>query len=163
MPPVVVYGTEAEVRGSLTLAGAAAPAGTAAAVSRRRVDEADFVPVETVTTDAAGRFVRKPEPRGEHDLPDRLRRRRHVDAPAASEIERPRAAALTTRFPKSFWLGDDGRFRGRVAPAHPGAKVTIERKVDGRLAGLRHGHAQRRVALHDALEADQPGLQVLPA
>jgi lipoprotein-anchoring transpeptidase ErfK/SrfK len=130
VPPVVVYGSETELRGSLVLGGLAAPAGTAAAVSRRRVDEADFVPADTVTTDATGRFVWTPGPA----VNTTYRVAYAGDgtyAPAVAEIEvrvRPR---IMTRFPKSFWLGDAVTLRGQVAPAHPGAQVTIERKVSG--------------------------------
>ncbi len=103
----------------LALAAAGvAPSLAAAAVSRRRVDEADFVPVETVTTDAAGRFVWKAGPavnttyRIAYAGDDTYAR-------AVSEIEVRVRPKLTTRFPKSFWLGDAVRLRGRVAPHTP--------------------------------------------
>lgn len=130
VPPVVVYGSDTELRGLLTLGGVAAPAGTALAVSRRRVDETDFVPVESLLTDAAGRCLWTPGPA----VNTTYRVAYAGDgtyAPATADLEvrvRPR---ITTSFPKSFWLGDAVTLRGRVAPAHPGAQVTIERKVSG--------------------------------
>ena len=41
---------------------------------------------------------------------------------------RPR---LTTQFPTSFWLGGSVVLRGRVAPAHPGETVDIDRRISG--------------------------------
>jgi len=130
VPPVVVYGADTELHGLLTMAGAPAPAGTAAVVYRRRVDETEFVFADPLVTDAAGRFVWKPGP-----AVNTTYRVVYVGdltyAPASAELEvrvRPR---ITTRFPKSFWLGDAVTLRGRVRPAHPGAQVTIERKSSG--------------------------------
>lgn len=130
VPPVVVYGADTELRGVLTLSGAPAPAGTAVAVSRCRVGETDFVPVESLITGATGGFVSTPAPA----VNTTYRVAYAGDAsyaPASAELEvrvRPR---ITTRFPKSLWLGDAISLRGRVAPAHPGAQVTVERKISG--------------------------------
>jgi len=130
VPPVVVYGSDTELRGVLTLGGAPAPAGTAVAVSRRRVGETDFVPVESLITGATGGFVSTATPA----VNTTYRVAYAGDAshaPASDELEvrvRPR---ITTRFPKSLWRGDAVSLRGRVAPAHPGAQVTVERKISG--------------------------------
>jgi lipoprotein-anchoring transpeptidase ErfK/SrfK len=53
-------------------------------------------------------------------------------AAAAVELQvlvRPR---VSVRFPTGLWLGETGRIRGSVAPAHPaGTTVLIEHRVDG--------------------------------
>jgi len=130
VPPVVVYGAAAELRGALTLAGALAPADTPVDVNRREAGEAGFVEDGVAATDAAGRFVWTPGP-AVNTTYRCTYAGDETHAPAAVEIEvrvRPR---ITTRFPKSFWLGDTVKLRGRVAPGHPGSQVTIERKASG--------------------------------
>ncbi len=52
-------------------------------------------------------------------------------APASAELRVEVRPRVTTSFPVSLWLGETKRLTGAVAPAHPGATVLIERRLDG--------------------------------
>jgi lipoprotein-anchoring transpeptidase ErfK/SrfK len=51
-------------------------------------------------------------------------------APAGAALSEAQPPQVTTAFPRSLWLGASVTLRGSVAPAHPGAAVTIERRVE---------------------------------
>ena len=171
VPPVVVYGTEAEVRGVLMLGDVAAPAGTAAAVSRRRVDEADFTVVDTVTTDAAGRFARPPGPAWRQRRTGSPTPATTRTAPATSDRDRrsrvrPKLSSRRAVHEVVQGLGDAVRLaRPRRRPPTRARTVTIERKVSAASGGT-SAHVPpsrtKSTLLERAGSRPRPGYLALP-
>jgi len=100
-------------------------AGATMQLSRKAAGESDFRPVGTLVTDALGAIAYRAAPR----VTTTYRADFPGDAewlPASAEVTvmvRPRVRLFA---PETVYRGDRARLTVQVAPAHPGASVTIE-------------------------------------
>ena len=111
--------------GATVLAARLGIAGATMQLSRKAAGESDFRPVGTLVTDALGAIAYRAAPR----VTTTYRADFPGDAewlPASAEVTvmvRPRVRLFA---PETVYRGDRARLTVQVAPAHPGASVTIE-------------------------------------
>jgi lipoprotein-anchoring transpeptidase ErfK/SrfK len=126
-PRAVVYHGSAVISGTISVPNAVL------SVLARRPSEPDFSeysprPSITAGPDGAFSFSVSPSVNTDYRLVFAGDDAHDAAATDVSLRVRPR---VTTSFPVSLWLGGSVVLRGAVAPAHPGAIVSIERRVDG--------------------------------
>ena len=120
-PGVVVYPGTAVVAGSISVSGAGV------SLFARPAGAADWSPAG-IATAAAGVFRFSFTPSVTTDLRvEYLGDAEH--APASLDLRLVLKPRVTTAFPREPWLGRAVRLSGAVAPALPGAAVSIERRV----------------------------------
>ena len=126
-PQAVVYPGSAMISGTISVPNAALR------VLARGPDETvftDYPPRPSITADLYGAFSFSASPSVNTDYRLVFAGDDAHDAAAADVSLRVRPR-VTTSFPASLWLGGSVVLRGAVAPDHPGATVSIERRVDG--------------------------------
>jgi hypothetical protein len=118
------YGSEVRLTARASLPG------VPLLIERRLAGEAGFTALPAGSLDLLGRFVRFLKPPATATY--RVTTPETADLAATSaEVTLSLRPRLRLTTPAAIWKGQRIVFRGRVAPAHPGATVTIQRKVDG--------------------------------
>jgi lipoprotein-anchoring transpeptidase ErfK/SrfK len=123
-PQAVVYPGSAVISGSIAVPSAAL------SLYARPAGAADWTPAGSTTAGPDGVFDLEVAPAVTTDY----RVAFSGDgghAAAAADVTVRVAPRLTTRLPRDLWLGDSVSLRGAVAPAHPGATVTIDLRAGG--------------------------------
>jgi lipoprotein-anchoring transpeptidase ErfK/SrfK len=123
-PQAVVYHGSAVISGTISVQNAAVD------LLARRPGETDYTLLSSTTADPGGAFSFSVSPSVNTDYRVAYAGDDAHDAAAADVSLRVRPR-VTTSFPASLWLGGSVVLRGDVVPAHPGASVSIERRVDG--------------------------------
>ncbi len=115
---------------SVTLKGSIVPAGAAVALEAKAVTAGDFSPLADLTAGTTGRFNITVQPAATTTYRAAFGDDQHYLAAGATVDVRVRPK-LTFTTPPGFWLGQTRTFKGTVAPAQPGATVTIQRYRGG--------------------------------
>jgi lipoprotein-anchoring transpeptidase ErfK/SrfK len=123
-PRVVVYHGSAVISGTISVPSAALD------LLARRPGETDFTLRTSTIAGAAGAFSFSASPSVTTEYRVAFAGDDANEAATADVSLRVRPR-VTTSFPAGLWLGATIPLRGAVAPAHPGATVSIERRVDG--------------------------------
>ncbi|MFA4966156.1 MAG: L,D-transpeptidase [Thermoleophilia bacterium] len=123
-PDVVLAGTPTTVTAHIDVPGASL------ILSRQRAGEADFTVLRTIVAGADGSVAWRPEPSRSLIYRVEFAGDSVWDATAAEAAiaVRPR---LFLAAPKAVYQGRTAVFTARVAPAHPGAAVELQRRQDG--------------------------------
>ena len=124
-PASVVYPGSAAISGAIV-----GVPGAGLSLLARPSGAADWSPAGSTTAGADGAFRFRVSPAVITDYRVEYAGDLDHDAAAADVSVRVRPL-VTTSFPVSLWLGGSIVLRGAVAPAHPGATVTIDRRVAG--------------------------------
>ncbi len=121
--PHVVY------LGSATISGTAPVPGAVLTLLELPAGAAEWTPAKSTTAGAGGAYSFTVAPSVSTDY--RVAYEPAAQPAAQADVRLGVRPRVTTAFPAGLWLGGSVVLRGSVAPAHPGASVTIDRRVGG--------------------------------
>jgi len=125
-PATILYGTSTLISGSLNLPGASVT------LYRMTAGESAFTQIATATVSAKGRFSFHLQPLANTRYGVEYAGNEHWLAAAAEVGVKVKPRVRLAASPAEFLLKGQTVLKGRVTPAHPGATVIVQRKVDGR-------------------------------